>query len=88
MEDKVGEIQKALSQHLTVEHSQQMQNDMNRLSIVNHNNRNIHSNATFGDVNIICPGVTEQQIAEKLPGVLNNAFRGFSVYADQYSRIR
>ena len=79
MEDKVGEIQKALSQHLTVEHSQQMQNDMNRLSIVNHNNRNIHSNATFGDVNIICPGVTEQQIAEKLPGVLNNAFRGFSV---------
>ena len=88
MEDKVGEIQKALSQHLTVEHNQQMQNDMNRLSIVNHNNRNIHSNATFGDVNIICPGVTEQQIAEKLPGVLNNAFRGFSVYADQYSRIR
>ena len=59
---------------------------INNVSNVTNNNRNVQQPVTFGDINVICPGVTEQQVAEKLPGVLNRTFSGFHNLADQYSR--
>lgn len=58
----------------------------NSVSNVINNNKNIQPTVTFGDIHVTCPGVTEQQVAEKLPGVLNRTFSGFSNLADQYSR--
>ena len=95
IDDNVEEIRKTLAHHITMEHNQKMHNEVNNFisrsnSVVN--NRNIQPNITFGDIHVTCPGVTDKQVAEKLPGVLDealdNKFRGFSNLADQYSRIR
>ncbi len=95
MDDNVEEIKKTLTHHVTMEYNQKMHNEVNNFisrsnSVVN--NRNIQPNITFGDIHVTCPGVTDKQVAEKLPGVLDealdNKFRGFSNLADQYSRIR
>ena len=58
------------------------------------NNRNSRPTITFGNINVTCPGVTEKQVAEKLPYVLDGAvdealerkFSGFSNLADQWIR--
>lgn len=93
--DNVEDIQKTLAHHVTMEYNQKMHNEVNNFisrsnSVVN--NRNIQPNITFGDIHVTCPGVTDKQVAEKLPGVLDEAldrkFSGFSNLADQYSRIR
>ena len=47
---------------------------------------------SIGNIHVTCPGVTEQQVAEKLGGVigkeLDKQFSGFHNYTDQLSRIR
>lgn len=44
------------------------------------------------NINVTCPGVTEQQVAERIGGVLDKEldkkFNGFHNYVDQQSRIR
>lgn len=46
----------------------------------------------IGDINVTCPGVTEQQVAERLGSVLgkelDRQFNGFHNYTDQMSRTR
>ena len=54
------------------------------------NNRNVQP--VVNNINVTCPGVTEQQVAERLGGVLDKEldkkFNGFSNYTDQRSRMR
>ena len=54
------------------------------------NNRNMQP--IVNHINVTCPGVTEQQVAERLGNVigqeLNKQFNGFSLYTDQMSRRR
>jgi len=62
----------------------------------NHVINNIANNnkpiITIGDINVTCPGVTEQQVAAQLGNVirmeLDKQFSGFHNYVDQQSRIR
>lgn len=58
-------------------------------SVVN-NNRNVQP--VVNNINVTCPGVTEQQVAERIGGVLDKEldkkFNGFSNYTDQRSRMR
>lgn len=54
------------------------------------NNRNVQP--VVNNINVTCPGVTEQQVAERIGGVLDKEldkkFSGFSNYTDQRSRAR
>ena len=54
------------------------------------NNRNVQP--VVNHINVTCPGVTEQQVAERLGNVigkeLDKQFSGFHNYTDQMSRIR
>ena len=54
------------------------------------NNRNVQP--VVNNINVTCPGVTEQQVAERLGSVLDKEldkkFSGFYNYTDQMSRIR
>ena len=54
------------------------------------NNRNVQP--VVNNINVTCPGVTEQQVAERIGGVLDKEldkkFNGFSNYTDQRSRMR
>ena len=58
-------------------------------SVVN-NNRNVQP--VVNNIHVTCPGVTEQQVAERIGGVLDKEldkkFNGFSNYTDQRSRMR
>lgn len=58
-------------------------------SVVN-NNKNVQP--VVNNINVTCPGVTEQQVAERIGGVLDKEldkkFNGFSNYTDQRSRMR
>ena len=93
MDDNVEKIQKNLSQHLVIEHNQQMNKEVNEFinrssSVVN--NRNVQPNITFGDIHVTCPGVTDKQVAQYVPGAvkeeLRKEFTGFSNLADQWVR--
>lgn len=60
------------------------------------NAANSKPSVTIGDIHITCPGVTEQQVAERLGNVIGNVigkeldkqFGGFHSYTDQMSRMR
>lgn len=74
------------------EYNRQMNDVVNQItnsSIVN-NNRN--AQPVVNHINVTCPGVTSQQVAEQLGGVigkeLDKQFSGFHNYVDQQSRIR
>lgn len=58
-------------------------------NVTNNSNK---PNVTIGDIHVTCPGVTSQQVAEQLGGVigkeLDKQFSGFHNYVDQQSRIR
>ncbi len=58
-------------------------------SIVNNNHR---PSVNIGDINVTCPGVTSQQVAEQIGSVigkeLDRQFNGFHNYTDQRSRVR
>lgn len=66
--------------------------EMTRNSTVNNIANNNKPNVHIGDIHVTCPGVTEQQVAERLGGVigkeLDKQFNGFHNYVDQMSRIR
>lgn len=79
------------------EHQRQMEDMAKQItnnSVINNiaHNRNVQPNITFGDIHVTCPGVTEKQVAQYVPGAvkeeLRKEFTGFSNLADQYSRIR
>ncbi len=74
------------------EHNRQMNevaNFITNSSIVNNNHR---PSVNIGDINVTCPGVTSQQVAEQLGSVigkeLDKQFNGFHNYTDQRSRMR
>lgn len=54
------------------------------------NNRNVQP--VVNHINVTCPGVTEQQVAERIGTVLgkelDKQFSGFHNYTDQMSRVR
>lgn len=92
IDDNVEEIRKTLTHHVTMEYNQKMHNEVNNFisrsnSVVNNNNRNQPS-INVGDINITCPGVTSQEVMREVGVALDNKFRGFHNYADQYSRRR
>jgi len=66
-------------------------NSVTNTAINNISNNNKPS-VVIGDINVTCPGVTSQQVAEQLGGVLgkelDKQFNGFNNYVDQQSRIR
>ena len=78
------------------EHQKQMEQlvrNINYNNVVNNianNNRNVQP--VVNNINVTCPGVTSQQVAEQLGGVLgkelDKQFSGFHNYTDQMSRIR
>lgn len=59
---------------------------------INNISNNNKPGVVIGDINVTCPGVTSQQVAEQLGGVLgkelDKQFNGFNNYVDQQSRIR
>lgn len=91
IDKNVDEINKTLSHHLVMEHSQKMNEEVNRFinnssSVVN-NTRNMQP-VINGGINITCPGITSQEVARQVGVELNNMFNGFHNYADQQSRIK
>ena len=71
-----------------------IQKDVNRMvnsaNTVNNMTSNGMRQITIGDIHVTCPGVTEQQVAERLGNVigkeLNRQFNGFSLIALQESK--
>ena len=80
-----------LSDNIMQEQSKQIHDVINQINNSNVTNSNRPS-VTIGNIHVTCPGVTEQQVAEKLGGVigkeLDKQFSGFHNYTDQMSRIR
>lgn len=74
------------------EYGKQMDQLANHISNISNisNNRNVQP--MVNHINVTCPGVTSQQVAEQLGGVigkeLDKQFSGFHNYVDQQSRIR
>lgn len=66
-----------------------MESISNVNNVTNNNNK---PSVTIGDIHVTCPGVTEQQVAQHIVGVLkkelDKEFSGFYNYTDQMSRIR
>lgn len=86
----VEEINKTLSHHLVMEHSQKMNEEINRFvsnsNIVN-NNRNVQP-VVNGGIHITCPGVTSKEVAQQVGVELNNMFNGLHLDAMQQSMMR
>lgn len=75
------------------EHNRQMNEMVKQITnnnIVNNIANNKNMQPVVNHINVTCPGVTDKQVAEKLPYVLDDAlnrkFSGFSNYADQWIR--
>ena len=89
--DSIDNNVEKLSANIVHEQSKQMHdaiNQINNSNVVNNNRPSV----TIGDIHVTCPGVTEQQVAERLGSVigkeLDKQFNGFHNYTDQMSRIR
>lgn len=67
---------------------EQMANQITNYSSVVNNNKNVQPVVNNNEIHVVCPGVTREEVARQLPGVLNQTFNGFSNYTDQMSRIR
>ena len=87
-----GNIEKLIPYSVN-DHNRQMSEAARRISNVSNvfnNNRNVQP--VVNHINVTCPGVTEQQVAERLGKVigkeLDKQFNGFHNYVDQMSRIR
>ena len=61
---------------------------INNVNNVTNNTRNMQP--VVNHINVTCPGVTSQEVARQLPGLLDEAFdrkfSGFSTLADQWIR--
>lgn len=76
------------------EHNREMNKLADQISYVSNivnNNRNLQQ-PIVNNINVTCPGVTEQQVAERIGSVLDKEldkqFSGFHNYVDQRSRMR
>lgn len=67
---------------------EQMANQITNYNNVVNNNKNVQPVVNNNEIHVVCPGVTREEVARQLPGVLNQTFSGFSNYTDQMSRIR
>ena len=67
---------------------EQMANQITNYNNVVNNNKNVQPVVNHNQIHVVCPGVTREEVARQLPGVLNQTFSGFSNYTDQMSRIR
>lgn len=74
------------------EHNRQIDQMVNRITNISNISNNNKPSVVLGDIHVTCPGVTSQQVAEQLGGVigkeLDKQFSGFHNYVDQQSRIR
>lgn len=74
------------------DHQRQMENMVKQINYVSNISNNNKPSVNIGDINVTCPGVTSQQVAEQLGSVigkeLDKQFSGFHNYTDQMSRIR
>lgn len=83
-----------LAHNAVIEHKKQMEKMVNQLNAGNvvNNIANSKPSVNIGDIHVTCPGVTSQQVAEQLGGVLgkelDRQFSGFYNWTDQMSRIR
>lgn len=94
--EKIGGIE-VFSAGVMAQHTKQMETLVKQItnsSVVTNNNNNFANHrpsVTIGDIHVTCPGVTRQQVAEQLGYTiedrLDQCFNGFSVYADQNSKI-
>ena len=66
---------------------EQMANQITNYNNVVNNTKNVQP-VVSNEIHVVCPGVTREEVARQLPGVLNQTFSGFSNYTDQMSRIR
>ena len=86
-----GNLEKLVPNSL-YEHQRQMNELANHITNISNISNNNKPSVNIGDINVTCPGVTSQQVAEQLGGVLgkelDKQFSGFHNYTDQMSRIR
>lgn len=69
-----------------------IQRDMEQMaksiSAVNNVSNNRTQSINIGDIQIICPGITDQEVANRVGIELDNKFRGLGLDAIQFSKIR
>lgn len=73
------------------EHQRQMEDmakQINYVSSVVNNNRNVQQPVINGGINITCPGVTSKEVTQQVGVELNNMFNGLHLEAMQQSMIR
>lgn len=74
------------------DHQKQMENMVKHITNISNISNSNKPSVNIGDIHVTCPGVTSQQVAEQLGGVLgkelDKQFSGFHNYVDQQSRIR
>ncbi len=78
-----------LAANAMAQHSRQMENIAKQITnpTVVTNNNSIQPIIRFGDINITCPGVTEQQIMKHIGIALEHEFTGLAMKAYQKSMI-
>ncbi len=85
-----GNIEK-LVPNSVYEHQRQMEDmakQINYVSSVVNNNRNVQQPVINGGINITCPGVTSKEVAQQVGVELNNMFSGLHLEAMQQSMMR
>lgn len=74
------------------EHQRQMEDMAKQITNISNISNSNKPSVSIGDIHVTCPGVTSQQVAEQLGGVigkeLDKQFNGFSNWTDQMSRRR
>ena len=73
------------------DHQRQMEDmtkQINYVSSVVNNNRNVQQPVINGGINITCPGVTSKEVAQQVGVELNNMFNGLHLEAMQQSMMR
>ena len=91
--DKMLKGEADIMSNAMIDHQKQIEQMVRDITTTNiATNTNNKPSVAIGDIHVTCPGVTEQQVAEKLGGVigkeLDKQFNGFHNYTDQMSRIR
>ena len=88
------DVQKSVASGVVMgmEQMERRMDELTRNTTFNNIAKSTNPSVHIGDINVTCPGVTEQQVAERLGGVigkeLDKQFSGFHNYTDQMSRIR
>lgn len=85
-----GNIEK-LVPNSVYDHQKQMEDmakQINYVSSVVNNNRNVQQPVINGGINITCPGVTSKEVAQQVGVELNNMFNGLHLEAMQQSMMR